>query len=109
MAGASKPVDVSTKQQRIAKLAQQSPEMGFTSLAYFIDLDWLVEAFHRTRKDGSVGAPGRATALGDPAHFSPDTECHEVKRPRPYLLGAAGVRAARPSAQSSTDNSLVAS
>ena len=41
MAGASKPVDVSTKQQRIAELARQSPEMGFTSLAYFIDLDWL--------------------------------------------------------------------
>ncbi len=41
MAGASKPVDVSTKQQRIAQLARQSPEMGFTSLAYYIDLDWL--------------------------------------------------------------------
>ncbi len=50
MAGTSKPVDVSTKQQRIAQLAEQSPEMGFTSLAYFIDLDWLVEAFNRTRK-----------------------------------------------------------
>ena len=49
MAGASKPVDVSTKQQRIAQLARQSPEMGFTSLAYYIDLDWLTEAFDRTR------------------------------------------------------------
>ena len=27
----------------IVQLARQSPEMGFTSLAYFIDLDWLVE------------------------------------------------------------------
>ena len=59
MAGASKPVDVSTKQQRIAELARQSPEMGFTSLAYFIDLDWLVEAFDRTRKDGAVGVDGQ--------------------------------------------------
>jgi RNA-directed DNA polymerase len=59
MAGASKPVDVSTKQQRIAQLARQSPEMGFTSLAYFIDLDWLVEAFKRTRKDGAVGVDGQ--------------------------------------------------
>lgn len=59
MAGASKPVDVSTKRQRIAQLAQQSPEMGFTSLAYFIDLDWLVEAFNRTRKDGAVGVDGQ--------------------------------------------------
>jgi RNA-directed DNA polymerase len=48
MAGAPKPVDVSTKQERIAELARQSPEMGFTSLAYFIDIDWLTEAFHRT-------------------------------------------------------------
>ena len=42
MAGASKPVDVSTKQRRIARLARQSPEMAFTSLAYYIDIDWLL-------------------------------------------------------------------
>src|SRR3974390_2593015 len=59
MAGASEPVDVSTKQRRIAELARQSPEMGFTSLAYFIDLDWLQEAFRRTRKDGAVGVDGQ--------------------------------------------------
>ena len=59
MAGASEPVDVSTKQQRIAKLARQSPEMGFTSLAYYIDLDWLLEAYDRTRKDGAVGVDGQ--------------------------------------------------
>jgi len=59
MAGASKPVDVSTKQQRIAELARQSPEMGFTSLAYFIDIDWLLEAYQRTRKDGAVGVDGQ--------------------------------------------------
>jgi group II intron reverse transcriptase/maturase len=33
--------------------------MGFTSLAYFIDIDWLVEAFDRTRKDGAVGVDGQ--------------------------------------------------
>jgi group II intron reverse transcriptase/maturase len=59
MAGASKPVDVSTQQQRIAQLARQSPEMGFTSLAYLIDIDWLAEAFQRTRKDGAVGVDGQ--------------------------------------------------
>src|SRR5271167_970212 len=58
MAGASEPVDVSTKQRRIAELARQSPEMGFTSLAYFIDIDWLREAYRRTRKDGAVGVDG---------------------------------------------------
>jgi hypothetical protein len=59
MAGASEPVDVSTKQQRIAQLARQSPEMGFTSLAYFIDLDWLLLAYEKTRKDGAVGVDGQ--------------------------------------------------
>src|SRR5437879_6507600 len=59
MAGALKPGDVATKEERIAHLARQSPEMGFTSLAYFIDLEWLVEAFDRTRKDGAVGVDGQ--------------------------------------------------
>ena len=50
---------VSTKQQRIATLAKQSPQMGFTSLAYLMDIDWLHEAFRRTRKDGAVGVDGQ--------------------------------------------------
>ena len=49
---------VSTKQERIAALAKQSPQMAFTSLAYLIDLDWLKEAYQRTRKDGAVGVDG---------------------------------------------------
>jgi group II intron reverse transcriptase/maturase len=53
---------VSTKQQRIAELAGRSPEMGFTSLAYLMDIDWLREAFHRTRKDGAPGVDGRTWA-----------------------------------------------
>ena len=60
MAGASEPVDVSTKQRRIAELARRSPEMGFTSLAHFIDIYWLLEAFRRTRKDGAVGVDGQS-------------------------------------------------
>jgi RNA-directed DNA polymerase len=53
---------VSLKQQRIAELARQSPQMGFTSLAYHIDLDWLREAYRRTRKDGAVGVDGQTAA-----------------------------------------------
>ena len=34
--------------------------MGFTSLAYFIDIDWLREAYRRTRKDGAVGVDGQS-------------------------------------------------
>ena len=53
---------VSTKQQRIAELAKQSPQMGFTSLAYLMDIDWLREAYRRTRKDGAVGVDGMTAA-----------------------------------------------
>lgn len=49
---------VSTKQERIAELAKRSPQMAFTSLAYLMDLDWLKEAYQRTRKDGAVGVDG---------------------------------------------------
>ena len=53
---------VSTKQQRIATLAKQSPQMGFTSLAYLMDIAWLREAFRRTRKDGAAGVDGMTAA-----------------------------------------------
>ena len=49
---------VSPKQQRIATLAKQSPSMGFTSLAHLMDVDWLREAFYRTRKNGAPGVDG---------------------------------------------------
>ena len=53
---------VSTKQKRIAELAKQSPQMTFTSLAYLVDIDWLQEAYQRTRKDGAVGVDGVTAA-----------------------------------------------
>ena len=49
---------VSTKQQRIAQLAKQSPEMVFTSLAYHMDITWLEEAYRRTKKNGAAGVDG---------------------------------------------------
>src|SRR5262249_10953349 len=49
---------VSTKQERIATLARQSPQMAFTSLAYLMDMDWMREAYRRTRKDGAAGVDG---------------------------------------------------
>ena len=54
--------NVSTKQKRIAELAEQSPQMAFTSLAYLVDIDWLKEAYRRTRKDGAVGVDGVTAA-----------------------------------------------
>src|SRR6267142_4099655 len=49
---------VSTKQERIATLAKQSPQMAFTSLAYLLDIEWLKEAYRHTRKDGAVAVDG---------------------------------------------------
>jgi RNA-directed DNA polymerase len=64
-AGAQEPGTVSTKQQRRAKLAGEHPDRAFTSLAHHIDLDWLREAYRRTRKEGAVGVDGQtAEAYG---------------------------------------------
>lgn len=52
--------DVSTKLERIAKLARKAPEMALTTLAHHIDINWLREAYRRTRKDGSRGVDGQS-------------------------------------------------
>jgi group II intron reverse transcriptase/maturase len=59
MAGTPSLGTISTKQQRIAKLAGEAPDMAFTSLSHHIDLDWLYLAYRRTRKDGAVGIDGQ--------------------------------------------------
>jgi group II intron reverse transcriptase/maturase len=48
-------MSVSTRLQRIAQLAREAPERAFLSLAHYIDLELLHEAFRRTRKDGAPG------------------------------------------------------
>jgi len=50
---------VSTKLQKIAKLAKEAPEMVVTSLAHHIDEAFLKEAYRCTRKDGAVGVDGQ--------------------------------------------------
>jgi RNA-directed DNA polymerase len=59
MASASELDPVFTKQQRIAELAKQAPQMGFTSLNHHLDLRWLGEAYDRTRKDAAPGVDGQ--------------------------------------------------
>jgi len=49
---------VSTKLQRIAEQAVRDPKRVFTTLAHLIDVDFLKEAFHRTRKDAAPGVDG---------------------------------------------------
>jgi group II intron reverse transcriptase/maturase len=59
MAGAQEPDTVSTRQQRIAQLAQQDKQMAFTSLNHHLNLSWLLEAYRSTRKDGAPGVDGQ--------------------------------------------------
>jgi RNA-directed DNA polymerase len=55
-------MNVSTKQQRIAELAKQRPEMRFTSLNHYLDVDWLREAYRQLRRDSAPGHDGQTVA-----------------------------------------------
>ncbi len=60
---------ISPKLARIAELARHRPAMVFTTLFHNIDLDWMREAYRRTRKSGAVGVDGQ-----DAAAFAEDLE-----------------------------------
>ena len=62
MIGTPRPATVFTKQQRIAELARNGPEMAFTTLAHHIDINWMHMAYAQTRKDGAVGVDGQTAA-----------------------------------------------
>jgi RNA-directed DNA polymerase len=53
---------VSTKLERIAKLAREVPQAALTTLAHHIDIDWLREAYRRTRKNGATGVDRQTAA-----------------------------------------------
>jgi RNA-directed DNA polymerase len=59
MAETPSSITVSTKLERIAKLARERPDVALTTLAHHIDIDWLREAYRRTRKDGAPGIDGQ--------------------------------------------------
>jgi RNA-directed DNA polymerase len=59
MNGTSCPEGVSTKLRRIAELASLRPKLVLTTLAHHIDIEWMREAYRRTRKDGAVGVDGQ--------------------------------------------------
>ncbi|XYH94922.1 hypothetical protein ACMHYB_45140 [Sorangium sp. So ce1128] len=52
-------INISPRLERIATLAKRAPGMAFTSLAHHLDIDWLREAYRRTRKDGATGIDGQ--------------------------------------------------
>jgi len=62
MDGIPSPKTVSTKLQRIAELARQAPQMAFTSLSHHIDIEFLREAYRRTRKGGAAGVDAQTAA-----------------------------------------------
>jgi group II intron reverse transcriptase/maturase len=53
---------MSTGQQRIAELAEQSKQMAFTNLAHHLSIGWLLHAYHATRQDGAPGVDGQTGA-----------------------------------------------
>ena len=58
----SRSENISTRLLKITELARKAPNMVFTTLAHHIDLDFLREAYRRTRKDGAVGVDGQSGA-----------------------------------------------
>lgn len=55
-------IDISTKLDRIARMARDNPGKTITTLAHNIDLAWLREAYRRTRKAGARGVDGQSGA-----------------------------------------------
>ena len=62
MTGTSGLEHISTRQRKLAELAQQDPQLELTTIAHHIDLVWLREAYRRTRKDGAAGVDGVTAA-----------------------------------------------
>ncbi len=62
MTGTRSPLDISTRLQRIAELARREPKLALTTLAHHIDIEFLREAYRRTRKDGATGVDGKTAA-----------------------------------------------
>lgn len=62
MGDTSRSPTISTRLQRIAEQAKKYPEMVFTTLAHQMDVDFLREAYRRTRKDSAPGIDGMTAA-----------------------------------------------
>jgi retron-type reverse transcriptase len=53
---------VYTRQERIAELARQEPKFRLVSLNKNLDMEWLMEAFRLSRKDGATGVDKETAA-----------------------------------------------
>jgi RNA-directed DNA polymerase len=53
---------VSTRQRRIAELAEYHQEQGLSTLSHHLDMEWMKEAYRRVRKDSAPGVDGKTVA-----------------------------------------------
>jgi len=60
--GTLDPANLSTNRQRIAELARAKRGTALYSLHHVIDMDWMLEAYRLTRKDGAPGIDGVTAA-----------------------------------------------
>lgn len=60
--GPQKPDDTSTKLRRVAQLAKEIRDEGLKNISHHMDLEFLREAYRRTRKDGATGVDGVTAA-----------------------------------------------
>jgi hypothetical protein len=59
---------ISTQLQQIAEQARRHPDYTFSTLAHLMDVEWLREAYRRTRKDSAPGID-EVTAQDYAAHL----------------------------------------
>jgi RNA-directed DNA polymerase len=52
------PANLSTKRRWIAELARRKPGETLSLLHHVIDMEWMLEAYALTRKDGATGIDG---------------------------------------------------
>ena len=52
-------MEVLTKQLQIAELAAARREESFSSLNHYLDMDWMKEAYRRTRRESAAGVDGK--------------------------------------------------
>ena len=60
MQGTQRPESVCTKLGQIAELARREHDRPLQNLAHHIDIEWLKEAYRRTRKSGANGVDGQS-------------------------------------------------
>lgn len=54
--------NISTRLQGVAELSREAPNVVLTTLAHHIDIEFLREAYRRTRKNGAPGVDGQTGA-----------------------------------------------